>query len=198
MPLTLLEPTAANQLSIGTAPSVPSSSTSSRDCVSISVTDSDCVQSIDEITQSAAAKVRFAPELGHGAGVVRGAAFRRSRGTCEGGAKSQTHGKTRGFAVRRRARAGRREGAELHSQPKTKSTQKCAYSGVPVAVEVVRPEDVLRPLLAPGSTVVRLAILRARVDSRGTHSEQAAVMTGGAGRCWRIRTMATTPSRNSW
>lgn len=54
VPLTLLDPTAANQLSIGTAPSVPSSSTSARDWVSISATDSDCAalddQSVTELT----------------------------------------------------------------------------------------------------------------------------------------------------
>lgn len=42
VPLTLFEPTAANQLSNDTTPSVPSSSTSARDCASISATDSDC------------------------------------------------------------------------------------------------------------------------------------------------------------
>jgi hypothetical protein len=42
VPLTLFEPTAANQLSNETIPSVPSSSTKARDCASISATDSDC------------------------------------------------------------------------------------------------------------------------------------------------------------
>lgn len=43
VPLTLFEPTAANQLSNDTIPSAPSSSTKARDCASISATDSDYI-----------------------------------------------------------------------------------------------------------------------------------------------------------
>ena len=113
--------------------------------------------------------------LGHGAGAVQGAAFRHNRGTYRLAVRHPRMTRVRCVG---QSRAG---------------TQN---NRVPIAVEVVGPEDVLRPLLAPGPTVVRLIILQAEGET--TSASSGAIRRCGQPASSAGRTMATTPSRNSW